>query len=356
MTTSVRPPIVRRGLEALRAYRDVGHEAAIDLSDNTCRFGVPPAAENVLRAFTTGRFAPYPSAANDALRTALGSVLGLDPEGIVTGCGSDDVLDAALRAFGEPGQRIAFPAPTFVMLGHFATANGLVPVPVPPRADGAIDLDALLATGADHVYLCSPNNPTGETLPAGALERVLEATTGLVILDEAYIEFAGGSEVARAATHGRLLVARTLSKAHALAGLRVGYGIATPTMVNAIERARGPYRVSALSEAIAIAVVTRDAEWVREHVAQANAMRDRFTSALRSLGFAPRSSAANFVLLPTRDALALERALREDGIAVRVFRELPGVGDALRITVAPWDVLARVLAVLERTVRRERRP
>jgi len=346
MTTTPRLPAVRDGIAALRAYRDAGHDVAFDLSDNTCAFGVPPAAAAVLREYAAGRFARYPSAANDALRVSIAESTGVDPDGVVTGCGSDDVLDSALRAFGAPGDRIAFPAPTFAMLPHFATTNALVPVPVPGAADGTPDLDGLVAAGAEHVYLCSPNNPTGGMLPDGALERVLSATRGLVILDEAYAEFAGVSHAALGATHGRLLVARTFSKAFGLAGLRVGYGFATPAMAQAIEKARGPYRVSGLAEAAARAAVTQDRPWVDTHVATVVELRERFSEALRASGFAPLPSAANFVLVPVADAAALDAALRARGVAVRVFRALPGVGDALRITIAPWDVLERVLETL----------
>ncbi len=339
-------PARRAGVDALRAYREGGGAAALDLSDNTCRFGVPPAAMAALAAFDPALASRYPSPANDALRAALAAYAGVAPDEIVTGCGSDDVLDSALRAFGRPGDRVAFPAPTFVMLAHYARANALVPVPVPPGADGAPDVDALLAAGARHVYLCSPNNPTGATLPAGALERVLAATPGLVILDEAYAEFAGRSEAAAAPARGRLLVARTMSKAFGLAGLRVGWGVGARELVLAVEKARGPFRVSAPAEAAAVAALAGDLGWMRAHVAAAVEARDRFARALREAGFAPLPSAANFVLVPVHDAAGAAAALRARGIAVRAFAALPGVGDALRVTVAPWPALEPVVAAL----------
>jgi histidinol-phosphate aminotransferase len=275
--------------------------------------------------------------------------VGVSPDEVVTGCGSDDVLDSALRAFGTPGARVAFPAPTFVMTPHFAIGNALEPVPVPPRPDGMPDLDALLEARADLVYLCSPNNPTGATLPEGALERVLAGTRGLVILDEAYAEFADASRAADAPALGRVLVSRTFSKAHGLAGLRVGYGVAARPVVEAIEKARGPYKVSGPGEAAALAALTDEA-WLRATVAEAVTCRERFAAALRDVGFAPLPSAANFLLVPVADAMAADRALRSRGIVVRAFMALPGVGDALRITVAPWPVLETVLAALRASV------
>jgi histidinol-phosphate aminotransferase len=341
-----RTPPRRPGIDALRVYRGAVAPGAIDLSDNTNRFGVPPAAAAALAAFDPAAATRYPSASNDALRAALAAYAGVAPDEVVTGCGSDDVLDGALRAFGAPGARVAFPAPTFVMIEHFARANALVPVAVPPRADGAPDLDALLAARPDIVYLCSPNNPTGARLPAGALERVLDGTRGLVILDEAYAEYAGATAAASAPARGRLLVARTMSKAFALAGLRVGWAVGAAPLVTAVEKARGPFKVGAAAEAAALAALAHDQAWVRARAAEAVACRERFAAALAGAGFAPLPSAANFVLVPVADAAAADAALRARGIVVRAFAELPGVGDALRVTVAPWPVLEPVLAAL----------
>ncbi len=343
--TGAATPARRAGVDTLRAYGDRGG-AEIDLSDNTNRFGVPPAAAAALAAFDPARATRYPTASNGALREALAAYAGVAPAEVVTGCGSDDVLDSALRAFGAPGDRVAFSAPTFVMVAHYARANALEPVAVPPGPGGVPDVDALLAARARHVYLCSPNNPTGGTLPDGALDRVLATTEGLVILDEAYAEFAGESAIAGAPARARLLVARTMSKAFGLAGLRIGWGAGAAELVLAIEKARGPYRVNAAAEAVALAALEHDRDWVRESAAEAVRARERFALALRGAGFAPLPSAANFVLVPVADAGAAEAVLRERGVAVRAFPALPGVGDALRITVAPWPVLERALRAL----------
>ena len=339
-------PERRAGIDALRAYRTVPMPTGHDLSDNTNRFGVPPAAAQALREFEGTSVSRYPSPSNEALCAALAGYVGVRADEVVTGCGGDDVLDSALRAFGRPGARLAFVAPTFVMVEHFARTNALLPVAVPRAAGGGFDVEALIAARADMVYLCSPNNPTGERLPAGALERVLEATPGLVILDEAYAEYAGVTVAAQAPSHGRLLVARTMSKAFGLAGLRIGWGVGAAPVIAAIEKARGPYKVAAPSEAAALAALAHDREWVASCVAQAVACRERFVSELVAGGFAPLPSAANFVLVPVADARGASTTLRSKGIAVRAFEALPGIGDALRITVAPWSVMQTVVAVL----------
>jgi histidinol dehydrogenase len=338
-------PPRRAGLDRLTLYRSVD-PGLLDLASNHNLFGVPPAAAAALAHFESAGIARYPSASNDELRAALATLHDVPLASIVTGCGSDDVLDATLRAFGVAAERVAYPAPTFVMAAHFATTNGLLPMAIPPRADGEPDLDALIAARAAITYLCSPNNPTGSLLSRGALDRILEATRGLVILDEAYGDFSGTSNATLAAGHGRLLVLRTMSKAFGLAGMRVGWGIGAPALVQAVECARGPYRVSAPAEAAALAVLRHDLPWVRARVADAVSCRVRLCAALAAAGFAPLPSHANFLLVPVADAAGAARALRERGIAVRAFGSLPGVGDALRITVAPWPLLEPAIATI----------
>ena len=275
----------------------------LDLSDNTNRFGPAPAASAALAGLDAAGLGRYPSPDQDELRAALACYAEVSAESIVLGCGSDDLIDAALRAFAAPGERVAFPAPTFVMVERYARANGRVPVAVPPRADGTPDLESLIAARPRIAYLCSPNNPTGACLPAGSVERVLAETDALVLVDEAYIEFADApSLAARAVVDGRLLVARTLSKAFGLAGLRVGWMVGAPALVRRIADDRGPFRVGVASEAAALAALRHDVPWMRARAGAAADARERFTLALRGAGFAPLPSRANFVLVPVSDA------------------------------------------------------
>jgi histidinol-phosphate aminotransferase len=294
----------------------------------------------------------------EELKRALAEYTGVPPEYIVTGCGSDDVLDSALRALAQPGDCIAFPDPTFAMLPLFAAANGLTPHAVSLGAGAAVDVDALTHSGVAITYLCSPNNPTGATLPREVVESVIARAHGVVIVDEAYIEFGGESAIDLAQAYEHVLVTRTLSKAFGLAGLRVGYAVGSPTLVAAVEKARGPYKVSLPAERAAIAALRHDASWVREHVDAVRVNRVRFAEAASALpGIQALPSAANFVLLrlePTMGSAApaalgaceLTRRLRARGVAVRPFPALPGVGEAVRVTIGPWEMMDACLAAL----------
>ena len=175
-----------------------------------------------------------------------------------------------------------------------------------------------------------------------------------MIIDEAYAEFAGADAMQLARESDRVLVTRTLSKAYGLAGLRVGYGIAAAPIVAALEKARGPYTIAAPSEAAAEAAIRDDEAWVRQRVLDALASRARLDAGLRELGLVPAPSDANFLFVPTADARRLADGLAQRGIAVRAFAGLRQMndalaasdGNALRITVGPWELMQRVLDAL----------
>lgn len=344
----VRP---RPALEALPLYAPDPSQAEIDLSDNVNAWGVPPAAEKALRDPLAARPSVYPRSNPVELRRALAAYAGVEPAQVITGCGSDDVIDGALRGFAAPGEKVAYCAPSFSMLVTFARVNGLEPAPVPFRKDGDIDPEALLAERAAITYVCSPNNPTGTRVSMAAIERVLAGAEGLVLVDEAYGEFSGQSAVPLLRQAPHLLVTRTLSKAFGLAGLRVGYGLAAPELVGVLEKVRGPYKVNVLAERAALAALRDDGHWVRRHVEEALGIRDRLRMALEGLGLRSLPSAANFLCVPVADAASLGQALLARGIKVRVLRGLPGVGDAIRVGVAPWVQMERLVSALREALR-----
>ena len=360
----VRPEVAR--LAAYRDSRDVGGEevsngllALLDLSDNTNLWGSPPAAQDAV-ADASSLIARYPSSYSDALKRAVAVYLGLTRADIVVGCGSDDVIDATMRAFGGPGARIAYSTPTFSMIPAFAQLNGLTSIEVPLLdEDDRYDVDAakLLATGANIIYLCAPNNPTGTGVSREALEQIIERAPGVVLIDEAYAEFSGLTNVDLAERSEHVIVTRTFSKAFGLAGLRVGYGVGAPPLVDFIERARGPYKVNAVAERAALGVLRDGPDalgWVREHARLACEARDRFVAALSRLGLEPFPSLANFVLVPIASAREIGARLRAHGVRVRVITGLPQAlsalaatrGEALRISIGPSEAMDRVARVL----------
>jgi histidinol-phosphate aminotransferase len=342
--------VARAQLRSIPLYQpDTTKGTWLDVSDNANLFGAPPAASAAVRDFPAELLTRYPIPYGVELKEALARHLSVPVECVVTGCGSDDLLDSAVRAFGEPGDVLAHALPTFSMMPLFARLNGLEPVGVPLQPDWDVNAEELLARQPRLLYLCSPNNPTGTLVSRGALERLLAEAKGVVLLDEAYAEFAGISDLTRAPGHGRLLVTRTFSKAFGLAGLRIGYAVGAPELVREVEKSRGPYTLSALAERAALAALSYDIAWVEAGVLEARRVRQQLSAALAEQGLTPVPSAANFVLVPLPGAPEVARRMRvEAGVVVRAFAGLLGVGDALRIGVGPWPLMERVLTALKR--------
>ena len=340
--------LARASLRDVPAYAPDASSCSVDLRDNINLFGTPPSALAAVRATEARSLTEYPDVAGRALTGALAGQLGLCASEIVTGCGSDDVLDAAFRAVAEPGAVLAHPSPSFSMVPVFARLNGLAPVAVPLMADGAANADAMLATGARIIYLCSPNNPTGTVTAAEVVRRIVRESSAIVILDGAYAEFAPELEdlLSEAPALERLLVVRTFSKAWGLAGLRVGYAVGSAALVQAVQKSRGPYKLNAVAERAAVTALSQDGEWMRRHAIEAVECRERTVSALHSLGLSPLDSRGNFVCVPVPDARLVAEQLAVRGVAVRAFSGLPVYGDVLRVGMAPWPVVEQFVRAL----------
>ncbi len=341
----------RPGLERIPSYRSGPLPGVdLDLRDNLNLWGAPPRAMAAVRGAAESLVRSYPTTNAVELSGAIAESAGLDLSEVVAGCGSDDVIDACFRAVASPGEQVAHADPTFAMVPILARLNGLEPVGVPLRRDGAADVDALLATDARLIYLCSPNNPTGSVTPDAEIRRLVERAPGVVLIDAAYAEFAEGADWrAEAVAMGKVLVTRTFSKAWGLAGLRVGYGVGSAALVDAVAKARGPYKVSAIAELAALTALREDGDWMLRTSREAIAARERLAAALRGRpGVRVHDSRGNFLLLEVAErATELAARFQSRGIGVRALTGLAGYGDALRIGVAPWDRLERVVAMAE---------
>ncbi len=352
--------LAREGMGALPLYSPELAACAVDLSDNTNLWGAPPAALRAMREAPVVALSRYPTLYSEPLRAALLDYVGLAaaPDvGVVTGCGSDDVLDSTMRAFGAVGDSIAFSAPTFSMIPVLARLNGLTPLPIPFTDGFDLDAERLVDTGAKITYLCAPNNPTATPVSRAAVEYVVANASGIVLIDEAYAEFAPEVFADLVAQNDRVVIARTFSKAFGLAGLRVGYGVGANGVVRLIERARGPYKVNTLAERTVLAALDPSDDglrWVRGHAALAVLNRERLVAELSRMGFIALPAAANFIMVPTPRATELFRALSSRGVLVRAFTALPRdvpvlaecSGAALRIGVGPWEMMTTLLDTL----------
>lgn len=338
--------LTRDGYTSISLYAPNRAPAEIDLSDNTNLWGIPPDALRAISDVALPTVTRYPSLYADDLKQAVADYVNVSPNMVVTGCGSDDVLDSTIRAFGEPGDLVAYPDPSFAMIPIFAKMNGLTEISIPLTGSGDADAAGYISARAQINYLCTPNNPTGTSFLSATIEQIIENTEGVVIIDEAYAEFAAHDCLKLLSLSSRVVITRTLSKAFGLAGLRIGYAVGDPLMVAEIEKSRGPYKVSGLAQLAAVAALTDGRAWVDEHVRLAVANRDRLTACLKSIGLNSLPSDSNFLLVPVEDAKDWDRQLRNVGIAVRPFASLPRIGDALRISIGPWPMMERCVEAM----------
>lgn len=342
-------PLLRSAYANIELYDPKRLPCALDLSDNTNLFGVAPSVRRFLADVPSAQITRYPSVFADELKVALAEYHGVEPENIATGCGSDDVIDSALRALCETGDRIVYPEPTFGMIAGFARMNALRTVAIPLTPELMLDTDAIAAAYPRVTYVCSPNNPTGTVFARDALLALDEQLPGIVLLDEAYADFDDGGLAHEIVRSRRTISVRTMSKAFGLAGLRVGYALGPAKLIFEIEKSRGPYKVNAIAEAAALEVLRNDLDWVQRCIAEVRQNRERLKECLTAAGVRVFDSAGNFLLMQTPapfSAETLAGTLRTKGVAVRAFPALPHLGDCVRVSVGPWELMERFLAEL----------
>jgi histidinol dehydrogenase len=350
---SAAPVRLRDAYRAIELYDPTRRAIAVDLSDNTNLFGASEAALRALREVSADAVTRYPPVFADELKEELAKLVGVDPGNITTGCGSDDVIDSALRAFCEPGDVVAYAAPTFSMVPLFVEMNALRSQAVPLGPGFQLDVDALVHARARATYVCTPNNPTGNVFERADIERLAQEMDGVLLLDEAYADFAESSMTVWAARSDRVISLRTLSKAHGLAGLRAGYAVGPATLIREIEKSRGPYKISATASAAALAVLRHDDGWVRDVARQVKENRARLFARLQETGLRVWPSEANFLLVRVPDswsAKGFATALREEGVAVRAFPAIPEAGECFRVSIGPWSMLEHFLEAVSRVL------
>jgi histidinol-phosphate aminotransferase len=325
----------------------------------------PAPPELAGRILAAGRFetslSEYPPSDYRRLTEAAAARYDVDPGEILVGAGADEVLDVVAKAFLPPGGTAVIPTPSYAMYRVLTEQRAARVRPVPrlgSRAGFAIDLDLTrtIARGADLVWLCSPNNPTALAEPDGAIAKLLDRlaadaardgrTAPAVVLDEAYIEFSGASLLPLRAGYPGLIVVRTLSKAYALAGLRVGFGIAARETVAVLEPFRPPGSVTTVSVTVATEALN-DAGLLAQAVDRVDRERARLATALEGAGWRPGASVTNFLLVefdsPERSAAVADGLLRR-GLVPRTFPSTHPLADHLRLTIRSTDEDDRLIA------------
>jgi histidinol-phosphate aminotransferase len=344
--------VLRQDVQSMHAYAVQPSAGFVKLDAMENPFPLPGPLQRALGE-RLGRVAMhrYPAGRIDDLRAALAAHAGLpDDCALMLGNGSDELISLLAMGCDVPGATLLAPVPGFVMYAMSAQLQGLRFVGVPLTADFELDEAAMLAAIEQHqpalVYLAYPNNPTGNLWSDEAIDRIIQAAPGLVVMDEAYQPFAARDSMARLARWPHVLVMRTMSK-FGLAGVRIGYLMGRRELIAEVDKLRPPYNISVLNAEAALFALEHADEYARQ-AALIRAERVKLLAALSDLpGVRPYPSEANMILTRVPDAAAAFAGIKRQGVLVKNVSSLhPLLENCLRLTVGTPEENVRLLQAL----------
>ncbi|WP_288131239.1 histidinol-phosphate transaminase [Microbulbifer sp.] len=324
-------------------------ERLIKLNTNESPYPPSPKAQAALSAADLGdSLRLYPDPESTTLRETIAAQFKLKPEQVFVGNGSDEVLAHAFYSFFQRPEPLLFPDISYSFYPVYCDFYGIEPKCPPLRDDFSIAVEDYAIEGAGGVILPNPNAPTGRFLPLAEIEKLLELhPERVVVIDEAYVDFGGESAASLVDRYPNLLVIQTLSKSHALAGLRLGYAMGQAHLIEGLNRAKNSfnsYPIDGICQRVATVAIA-DREWLADNCTKVINTRERTCQALSELGFEIVPSSANFIFTkpPKITAEALYQALRERNIIVRYFNK-PRISEYLRISIGTDDEMDALIA------------
>ena len=347
--------VIKPEVRRLSAYTLKHVKADVKLDQNENPYELPQELkEEVVRRVLARPWGRYPEFVPASTTTALAKFTGWTADGILIGNGSNELIMAGLSVILGPGQKAVIPQPTFTLYKLLSSVFQANAIAVPLReADFGFDVDALAEASKDAAVtvICSPNNPTGAVLETDALKHILETTSGLVFLDEAYHEFSGQTALKVLPAYPNLIVLRTFSKAMSMAGLRFGYMMAHPEVAREVHKAKLPYNVNVFTLTAAELVLERPGI-LQDAIQTLVAERQRLIEEVRQRpGVEAFNSSANFFLMRTpRSAREVFDALYAQGVLVRDVSSYPMLDRVLRVTAGTPEENNRFLAALDKAL------
>jgi len=325
-------------------------QGIIKLNTNENPYPPSPRVLAALRHAIDGSLRLYPEPLADSLRAVAARIYGVRPENILAGNGSDEILSILMRCFVGPQDRVAFPVPTYSLYDTLIAIQQGERIAIDYPGDFSLP-EALAATNAALTFLCNPNSPSGTLVSLHEIERLARAVSGVLVIDEAYVDFAeseGASTLPLISRFPNLVVLRTFSKSFSLAGMRVGLAFASEEIVAGMMKVKDSYNLNRLSLVAATAAL-QDTPWMMRNVARIQRSRRQLTAGLKKLGFYVYPAHANFVMARKRETNLKEvyEQLKGKRILVRYF-DNPGLQDCLRITVGtPQEIRSLLKAMAD---------
>ncbi|MFH1716401.1 MAG: histidinol-phosphate transaminase [Planctomycetota bacterium] len=329
----------RENIEQLKGYEPGFQPKTTEVIKlNTNENPYPPSLEVIkaLGGIKVDRLRRYPDPLADEFRQAAAEVHGLAPENFMCCNGGDDLLTIAFRAFCDESRPVAYPVPTYSLYPVLAKLQNCEAIEIP--FDGEFNLPAKLArTGAALTVVCNPNAPSGSFVSVGEMASLAYELPGVLLIDEAYSDFADENCAALVKDFDNVIILRSMSKGYGLAGIRFGYAIARPELIDGLMKVKDSYNVDAVAIAVATAAI-KDQKYFSKTTEKVKKARDLLVAQLRALKFEVPQSYANFVLAESKNCPAREiyDKLVQRNIYVRYF-DLPGLSDKLRISVGTME-------------------
>jgi histidinol-phosphate aminotransferase len=305
----------------------------IKLNTNENPYPPSPAAMEVLKNLTGESLRRYPTPFADEFRQAISDVLTVPMDWIIVGNGSDEILNVIVRSCAEQQRRVVYPVPTYVLYHTLAEMQPADVVEVPYGEGDRLPIEELVAANGAVTFIASPNSPSGHVVSNTDLRQLAAQLSGVLVVDEAYVDFANETALSLVQEFDNVMISRTLSKGYSLAGLRLGFGIAQPSLLSGLFKVKDSYNIDAIACAVGAAAM-RDQAYKNECAEKVKKSRAKLAIDLKQLGFQVPDSQTNFLFAktPNDNAQAIYLALKERGILVRYFNQ-PGLDDKLRITV-----------------------
>ncbi|HWB53373.1 MAG TPA: histidinol-phosphate transaminase [Tepidisphaeraceae bacterium] len=331
------PKFVRTIVRQMTGYvpgkQPASGQRVVKLNTNENPFPPSPRVMQAIAQIEPELLRRYPDPMSRTFCESAGRLHKVSPECILTGNGSDDILAIAMLTFLSPADTVAMPDPTYSLYPVIAELDEVKVALVPWEKDWSLPTKALLATKPKAIFLANPNAPSATFVSPQALDELAGNFDGLLLIDEAYVDFADDNCIPLIKEHENVVVTRTLSKAYSLAGLRFGYAIAQPQVVREMNKAKDSYPCDAISIVAATAAI-EDQEYARQTWEHVRGERTRISAELSQLGWSVLPSHANFLLAspPDGDAKQVFEGLEAQGILVRYFNS-PGLSDKIRITL-----------------------
>ncbi|MGD1874326.1 MAG: histidinol-phosphate transaminase [Mastigocoleus sp.] len=322
----------------------------IKLNSNENPYPPSPKVKDVLHNFDWEWLRRYPDSSATEFRHAVSEVLDIPANWIIVGNGSDEVLNLVIRACTDSGRKVVYPMPTYVLYRTLVEIQPAQRVEIDYSQDYKLPIEELVKVNGAITFIATPNSPSGHIVPIEDLRELASRLSGVLVIDEAYVDFATDDALSLVKEFDNVISIRTLSKGYSLAGIRLGFGIANPKLLQGLYKIKDSYNIDAIACAIGTAAI-RDQSYKKNNANKVKASREKLAIALEELGFKVWKSQTNFLLVkpPFDNAEYLYSNLKEKGILIRYFKQ-EGLEDKLRISIGTEEENKVLVAALIRAM------